>query len=106
MDILINTALVIGAYLLGSVPQLSLLAKYRHVSLNGDYHMSLWQRAGKLIAIIGILSEFIKGAIPVLIGQILGINLMAVAIAGIAVVCGQCGRSFKGLMVKKGIPLE
>ena len=102
MDILIDAALIVGAYLLGSAPQLSALARLRHTSLSGDYHMSLWYRAGKLIAVMGILGEFIRGAIPVLVGRFLGINLTAVAIAGIAVVCGQMWPVFNKFNGEKG----
>jgi glycerol-3-phosphate acyltransferase PlsY len=102
MDILIDAALVIGAYLLGSAPQLSALARLRHARLSGDYHMSLWNKAGKWIAVLGILLEFIKGAIPVLIGHFLDINLTAVAVAGLAVVCGQMWPVFHKFSGEKG----
>jgi len=102
MDILIDAALVIGAYLLGSAPQLSALASLRHASLSGDYHMSLWYKAGKWIAVMGILLEFIKGAIPVLIGHFLDINLTVVAVAGLAVVCGQMWPVFHKFSGEKG----
>ncbi len=102
MNIAIEAALVIGAYLLGSVPQLSALARLRHTSLSGDYHMSLWYRAGKFIAITGILVEFIKGAIPVLLGRFFDINLTAVAVAGLAVVCGQMWPVFHKFSGEKG----
>jgi acyl phosphate:glycerol-3-phosphate acyltransferase len=102
MDLLIDAALVIGAYLLGSVPQLSVLARLRHTTLSGDYHTSLWYRAGKLTAVMGIIGEFIRGAIPVLLGRGLGINLTAVAVAGVAVVCGQMWPIFHKFDGEKG----
>jgi glycerol-3-phosphate acyltransferase PlsY len=102
MDILIDSVLVIGAYLLGSAPQLSALARLRHTHLSGDYHMSLWYRGGKFVAVIGILGEFIKGAIPVFVGRFLEINLTAVAVAGVAVVCGQMWPVFHKFDGEKG----
>ena len=56
-----DIALIIGSYLLGSVPHLSLLARMRHVDLNGDFHESLWYRGGRVIALVGIFGEFGKG---------------------------------------------
>jgi len=82
-------ALIIGSYLLGSTPHLSLLARLRHVDLNGDFHQSLWYRGGRVIAIVGILGEFSKGVIPILVGKGLDFNLLVVALAGLAAVCGQ-----------------
>ncbi|MDD5702151.1 MAG: glycerol-3-phosphate acyltransferase [Dehalococcoidales bacterium] len=99
---MINAALIIGAYLLGSVPHLRALARLRHINLNGDYHMSLWQRAGKWITIAGILLDFVKGAAPVLVGYLLDIDLTAVAVAGVAVVCGQMWPIFQRFDGEKG----
>ena len=36
-----DATLILSAYLLGSVPHLSLLAKLRRIELNGDFHESL-----------------------------------------------------------------
>ena len=84
-----DIALILGAYLLGSLPYLSALGKARGIALEGDLHISLWQRGGQLIGLIGILGEFIKGAIPILVGKSLGFNLFIIALAGLAVVSGQ-----------------
>lgn len=102
MNILIDAALIIGAYLLGSTPHLSALARLRHTRIDGDYHMSLWHRGGKLLGVIGILMEFLKGALPVLAGRYLDINLTAIAIAGVAVVCGQMWPVFQKFDGEKG----
>ena len=59
--------LIIGAYLFGSTPHLSFLARIRRIELNGDFHESLWHRAGRITGVIGILGEFTKGVLPVLI---------------------------------------
>jgi glycerol-3-phosphate acyltransferase PlsY len=97
-----DIALVIGAYLLGSVPHLSLLARLRHVGLNGDFHQSLWYQGGRLIAIVGILGEFVKGVIAVLAGKWLGFELPVVALAGLAVVSGQMWPIFSRFDGEKG----
>jgi glycerol-3-phosphate acyltransferase PlsY len=95
-------ALIIGSYLLGSVPHLSLLARLRHVDLNGDFHQSLWYRGGRGIAIVGILGEFGKGVIPILVGNWLDFDLLIVALAGLAAVCGQMWPIFSRFDGEKG----
>ena len=95
-------ALIIGSYLLGSTPHLSLLARLRHVDLNGDFHQSLWYRGGRVIAIVGILGEFSKGVIPILVGKGLDFNLLVVALAGLAAVCGQMWPIFSRFDGEKG----
>jgi glycerol-3-phosphate acyltransferase PlsY len=95
-------ALIIGSYLLGSVPHLSLLARLRHVDLNGDFHQSLWYRGGREIAIVGILGEFGKGVIPILVGKWLDFDLLIVALAGLAAVCGQMWPIFSRFDGEKG----
>jgi glycerol-3-phosphate acyltransferase PlsY len=82
-------ALILGAYLLGSAPHLQLLAKLRHIDVNGDFHQSLWDRGGPVIGTIGILGEFARGVIPVLLGRCLGFSLLIIALAGLAAVIGQ-----------------
>jgi len=84
-----DVALILGAYLLGSLPHLSALGKACGIALEGDSHISLWQRGGRLIGLIGILGEFIKGVIPIMVGKSLGFNLFITALAGLAVVSGQ-----------------
>jgi hypothetical protein len=42
--------LITGAYLLGSVPHLKLLAKLRRIDLSIDFHQQLWSRGGRLAA--------------------------------------------------------
>jgi len=97
-----DIALIIGSYLFGSVPHLSLLARLRHVDLNGDFHQSLWYQGGRVIAIVGILGEFGKGVTPILVGKWLDFNLLVVALAGLAVVCGQMWPIFSRFDGEKG----
>lgn len=99
---LADVALILGAYLLGSVPHLSLLAKLRHLNLDGDFHQSLWNKAGKVIGVIGILGEFAKGVIPVLVGKSLDFDFTIIAIAGLAAVCGQMWPLFSRFDGEKG----
>ena len=91
-----------GAYLLGSVPHLPLLAKLRHVELDGDFHQGLWRKAGKVTGVAGVAGEFIKGILPVLIGKALDFNIAIIAAAGLAAVCGQMWSVFSKFDGEKG----
>jgi glycerol-3-phosphate acyltransferase PlsY len=102
VNVLFDVIFILGAYVLGSAPQLSVLARLRRIKLSGDYHMSLFQKAGVYIFGLGVILEFIKGAIPVLVGKWLGFDLYIVAIAGVAVVCGQMWPVFHGFDGEKG----
>lgn len=102
MNIVFDAVYVLGAYLLGSLPQLFALAKLRRVRLDGDFHMSLWQRAGLALAIVGILLEFIKGALSIFIGRWLGFDITVIAVAGVAAVCGQMWPVFQKFDGEKG----
>jgi len=97
-----DVVLVLGSYLLGAVPHLFLLAKLRHVELDGDFHQNLWSRAGKVTGVIGVLGEFVKGILPVLVGRALDFNLATIAIAGLAAVCGQMWPVFSRFDGEKG----
>ncbi|MGD0794595.1 MAG: glycerol-3-phosphate acyltransferase [Dehalococcoidales bacterium] len=97
-----DAVLILASYLLGTAPQLALLARVRRVQLQGDFHESLWNKAGKALAVTGILGEFIKGIIPVLVGRWLGFSPVTVVIAGLAAVCGQMWPVFARFDGEKG----
>ena len=97
-----DVALVLGAYILGSMPHLPLIARLRRLDLEGDYHENLWNRAGKLMGVIGVIGEFIKGMLPVLIGRALGFDIVIIAIAGVAAVFGQMWPVFSRFDGEKG----
>ncbi len=97
-----DIALIIGAYLLGSAPHLSALGKLRGITLEGDLHIGLWRRGGRLVGTIGILTEFVKGVIPVLVGKSLGFDMLIVTLAGLAVVSGQMWPIFSRFNGEKG----
>jgi len=94
--------LVLGSYIFGSIPHLSLLARLRRVELDGDFHENLWYRAGKLLGVIGVVGEFIKGILPVLVAKGLDFSLATVVIAGLAAVCGQMWPVFSRFDGEKG----
>ena len=97
-----NLLLVLGAYLLGSIPHLSLLAKLCRVELDGDFHENLWYRAGRFTGVMGVIGEFIKGILPVLVGKLLGFDILIVSVAGLAAVCGQMWPVFSRFDGEKG----
>lgn len=94
--------LVLGAYFLGAVPHLYFLAKLRRVGLEGDYHQELWYRAGRVFGVIGVVGEFVKGIVPVLVARLLDFNPTTIAITGVAAVCGQMWPVFSRFDGEKG----
>jgi len=94
--------LILGAYLLGSLRHLSALGKLRGIDLEGDSHISLWRKGGRLVGTIGVLGEFAKGVIPVLVGRSLGFDLLIIVLAGLAVVSGQMWSVFSRFDGEKG----
>ena len=97
-----DIALVVGAYLLGSAPHLRFIARLRGIRLDGDFHQELWYRAGRLVGVLGVIGEFVKGATPVLVGKALGLDSPAVAAAGVAAVSGQMWPVFARFDGEKG----
>lgn len=101
-NIVANVALILGSYLLGSLPHLNALAKLQGINLEGDLHISLWRRAGRLVGAVGILGDLAKGVIPILVGKWLGFELSIIALAGLAAVVGQMWPVFLGFDGEKG----
>ena len=88
--------------MLGSTPHLFALARWQHIHLEGDAHASLWQKGNKFLAVIGIIGEFAKGAVPVLAGKVLNFDITVVSIAGLAAVAGQMWPVFRRFDGEKG----
>jgi glycerol-3-phosphate acyltransferase PlsY len=97
-----DLAFILGAYLLGSIPQLYLLGLLKGKRLSGDLHHELWRQCGRAFGVIGFLSELVKGALPILIGKALHLNIAVIAIAGVAGVCGQMWPLFYHFNGEKG----
>jgi glycerol-3-phosphate acyltransferase PlsY len=97
-----DIALILGAYLLGSVPHLWALGRLCGTDLDGDLHISLWRRGGRLVGGIGILVDLLKGVVPVLVGKSLGFNVLVVTLAGLVAVCGQMWPIFSRFNGEKG----
>lgn len=99
-----NIALIIGAYLFGSLPYMSALSKARGVDLSPeeDFHIALWRKAGRVEGVSGILVDLSKGIIPVLLGFGFSLPLAVVATAGVAGVAGQMWPVFQKFDGEKG----
>jgi len=85
-----------------ALPHLQALAKICGIKLEGDFSHSLSPKAGLGIAVIGIIGEFIKGAIPIIVGRWLDFDINIIANCRVAAVCGQMWPVFGRLMEKKG----
>jgi len=102
--ILADVALVIGAYLLGSVPYMILLGRAKGIDLSqeDDLHIALWRKVGRLEGLSGVLVDILKGAIPVVIGFIFHFHLAVIASAGVAAVAGQMWSVFQKFDAERG----
>jgi len=102
--LLANIALVVGAYLLGSLPYMILLGRARGVDISQeeDLHMALWHKVGRLEGFSGILVDALKGVIPIVIGFVFDFPLAVTAVAGVAAVAGQMWPVFRRFDGEKG----
>jgi glycerol-3-phosphate acyltransferase PlsY len=102
--LLADFALIVGAYLLGSLPYMVLLGRARGIELSQeeDLHMALWAKAGRLWGLSGVIVDALKGAIPVIVGFSFHLNLAAIAASGVAAVAGQMWPVFRKFDGEKG----
>jgi len=86
-----DIAVVIGAYILGSLPIVYLIGRLRGVDLRDafDLHLSLWREVGHKEGFVGITWDILKGVIVVLGVKWAGFSTPTVACAGLAVVTGE-----------------
>jgi glycerol-3-phosphate acyltransferase PlsY len=97
-----SITLVIGSYLLGSAPVLAALARISGVQISGDYHISLWGEAGRAVGLLGIVLDAAKGALPILAGTLLRLDIAIITLAGLAAVTGQMWPVFSRFNGEKG----
>ncbi len=102
--ILADIALVIGAYLLGSLPYMILLGRAKGVDLSkeADLHEALWHKVGRLEGLSGVLVDMLKGVIPIIIGFVFDFRLAVTAAAGVAAVVGQMWPVFRKFDGERG----
>jgi hypothetical protein len=102
--LLANIALVVGAYLLGSLPYMILLGRAHGIDLSHeeDLHMALWNKAGRLYGLSGIVVDALKGVIPIVVGFSFHLDLAAITASGVAAVTGQMWPVFRKFDGEKG----
>nr|WP_239028010.1 glycerol-3-phosphate 1-O-acyltransferase PlsY [Geomonas subterranea] len=100
--------LLIGAYLLGSVPTGLLLARGMGINIRecGSGNIgatNVYRTAGKKLGIMTLIGDCLKGLIPVLIAQALGLAPIWVAAIGLAAFLGHVYTIFLGFKGGKGV---
>lgn len=102
--LLADIALVIGAYLFGSLPYMLLVGRARGVDLSReeDLHTALWHKVGRLEGLSGVLVDILKGIIPIVVGFAFHLHLAAIATSGVAAVVGQMWPVFRKFDGEKG----
>jgi len=99
-----DIALIIGAYLLGSLPHMILLGRALGIDLSHeeDLHMALWYKAGRLWGLSVVVVDVLKGVIPIVIGFSFHLDLAAITASGVAAVMGQMWPVFRKFDGEKG----
>jgi glycerol-3-phosphate acyltransferase PlsY len=85
-------AFAFGAYILGSFPLMYLMGRLHGVDLRQyeDMHIATWRHVGRLQGFIGVVFDFAKGVIAVVIArEVLHFSSGWVAVAGVSAVVGQ-----------------
>ena len=100
--------LIIGAYLLGSVPTGLLLAKALGVNIreSGSGNIgatNVYRTVGRKLGIITLIGDCLKGLIPVLLAKSLGLPDVWVAAIGLAALLGHVFTIFLGFKGGKGV---
>jgi glycerol-3-phosphate acyltransferase PlsY len=101
---LIDICLIIGAYLIGSIPYMLMLSRAKGFDLSNepDFHIAMYRKVGRWEGFSGVLVDFLKGLIPVLIGYYLNLDLWAVAGSAVAATVGQMWPVFQKFDGEKG----
>ncbi len=96
--------LLIASYLIGSIPYMLLLSRSKGVDLSSDedFHIAMYRKVGRLEGMSGIIVDAFKGIVVVVISFFLGFDLLIVAFAGVAAVCGQMWPLFQKFNGEKG----
>lgn len=98
-------AFAFGAYILGSFPLMYLMGRLHGVDLREyeDMHIATWRNVGRVQGFIGVVFDFAKGVIAVLIArEVLHFSPGWVAVAGVVAVVGQMWPVFLKFDGEKG----
>jgi glycerol-3-phosphate acyltransferase PlsY len=96
--------LILGSYLLGSLPFMYIMGRLKGVDLreHDDMHIALWRNVGRMQGLLGVFFDFAKGAIVVVAARSAGFEPGWVAFAGVAAVAGQMWPVFMKFDGEKG----
>lgn len=96
--------LILGSYLLGSLPFMYIMGRLKGVDLreHDDMHIALWRNVGRMQGLLGVFLDFAKGAIVVVAARSAGYEPGWVAFAGVAAVAGQMWPVFMKFDGEKG----
>ncbi len=96
--------LILGSYLLGSLPFMYVMGRLKGVDLreHDDMHIALWRNVGRMQGLLGVFLDFAKGAIVVVAARSAGFEPGWVAFAGVAAVAGQMWPVFMKFDGEKG----
>jgi glycerol-3-phosphate acyltransferase PlsY len=104
-----SVALLIFAYLLGSISSAILLSRImgfedpRTEGSNNPGATNVLRIAGKKAAFFTLLGDFLKGLIPVLLGHLLAVEPLWLALTGFAAFVGHCFPLFFRFQGGKGV---
>ncbi|ACH37602.1 MULTISPECIES: glycerol-3-phosphate 1-O-acyltransferase PlsY [Citrifermentans] len=103
-----ETLLLVGAYLLGSVPTGLLLAKSMGVDIReaGSGNIgatNVYRTIGRKLGILTLLGDCLKGLVPVLVARWLGLPDLWIAAAGLCAFLGHVYTIFLGFKGGKGV---
>jgi acyl phosphate:glycerol-3-phosphate acyltransferase len=95
---------LVAAYLFGSFPLMLLVSKAKGVDLSqeGDYHIAMYRKVGRVAGIVGIAADVLKGILTVLVGYLLGFSILVVAASGVLATLGQMWPVFQKFNGEKG----
>ena len=105
---MLNLLLLVGGYLLGSIPTGLVAGRAYGVDVrragSGNIGMAnVLRTAGKPAAIITMVGDMLKGFLPVLLARFLTENQWVVAAVALAAVVGHCWPVFLGFKGGKGV---
>lgn len=107
--ILLNTGLILFAYLLGSISSALIVSKImklpdpRMAGSKNPGATNVLRLSGKKAAIITLIGDILKGFIPVLAGRLLGVSELVLALTALAAVAGHVFPVFLNFKGGKGV---
>jgi len=106
--VLQETALVIAAYLIGSIPTGLLLGKVFGVDIRttGSGNIgatNVYRTLGRKVGVMTLVGDCLKGLIPVLVAKQVGLPDLGIALVGLAAFLGHVYTVFLGFKGGKGV---